>query len=67
MSIRDRKSTVRSLRTAAERGERGFLSPAIDQDSLTMVLLFTIAALSALSFMLRFPELGAAIAPLNQF
>lgn len=65
MSIRDRKSTVRSVRTAAERGR--FLSLAIDQDSLTMVLLFTIAALSALSFMLRFPELGAAIAPLNQF
>lgn len=67
MLIRDRKNADTSVRTVADGGERGFARPAIDQDSLTIALLFTIAVLSALNFMLRFPELGAIIAPLNQF
>lgn len=49
------------------KGRRRFPRPAIDQDSQTIVLLFIVAVLSALNFMLRFPELGAVIAPLNQF
>lgn len=67
MSIRERKSADRSVRTVADGGERGFARPAIDHGSLTMALLFAIAVLSALNFMLRFPELGAVIASLNQF
>lgn len=67
MSIRDRKSADRAVRTVADRDERGFARPAIDQDSLTIALLLIIAALSALNFLLRFPELGAVIASFNQF
>lgn len=67
MSIRDRKSADRAVRTVADRGERGFARPAIDQDSLTIALLLIIAALSALNFLLRFPELGAVIASFDQF
>lgn len=67
MSIRDRKSADRAVRTVAARDERGFARPAIDQDSLTIALLLIIAALSALNFLLRFPELGAVIASFNQF
>lgn len=57
----------RGERRWSGQGHRGFLRPAIDQDSQTIVLLFIVAALAALNFMLRFPELGAVIAPLNQF
>ena len=48
-------------------GERKFQWPEIDQDRLTIVSLSIIAVLSALNFMLRFPELGAVIASYNQF
>ena len=59
--------TGRGERIWSGQGERRFPWPSIDQDSQTIVLLFIVAALSALNFMLRFPELGAVIAPLNQF
>ena len=59
--------TGRGERRWSGQEERRFPRPAIDQDSQTVVLLFIIAMLSALNFMLRFPELGAVIAPLNQF
>ncbi len=45
----------------------GFIPPLIDQDGLTILLLMTIMVLSALNFMLRFPDLGAVIAQYNQF
>lgn len=47
--------------------EREFPWPEIDQGRLTIVSLWIIAVLLALNFVLRFPELGALIAPLNQF
>ena len=47
--------------------KRTFGLPEIDQDRLTIVSLFTIAVLTALNVMLRFPELGAVIASYNQF
>lgn len=59
--------TGRGERRWSGQGERRFPRPALDQDSQTIALLFVIAVLSALNFMLRFPELGAVIAPLNQF
>jgi hypothetical protein len=66
----DRKPTARvisgSLRPKSARWP-GIIPPAIDQDRLTVLLLMTIMVLSALDFMLRFPDLGAVIAQYNQF
>lgn len=46
----------------------GFAPPSIDdQNNLTILLLMTVVILSALNFMLRFPDLGAVIAQYNQF
>lgn len=82
MLARDRKDIDRSARTAGQRGPksvgragpgwssaggRKFQWPEFDQDRLTVVSLFIIVVLSALNFMLRFPELGAVIASFNQF
>jgi hypothetical protein len=64
------KSAAKSRRDGARlssAGERRFGLPEIDQDRLTIVSLFTIAVLTALNVMLRFPELGAVIASYNQF
>jgi hypothetical protein len=64
------KSAVGTGRAGAgsnRRAKRQFVWPVIDQDRLTLVSLCTIAILSALNFMLWFPDLGAAIASLNRF
>jgi hypothetical protein len=45
----------------------GSIPPIIDQDGLTILLLMTTMALSALNFMLRFPDIGAVITQYNQF
>jgi hypothetical protein len=67
----DRKPAARTisndLRPKAVRW-LGFAPPSVDdQDNLTILLLMTIMVLSALNFMLRFPDLGAVIAQYNQF
>lgn len=64
------KSAAKSGRAGvrwSNAGGRRFTPPAIDQDRLTIVLLFAIAMLAALNVMLRFPDLGATIASFNQF
>ncbi|MFZ2065558.1 MAG: hypothetical protein WAV27_06215 [Xanthobacteraceae bacterium] len=68
----DLKSAAKSRRDGARlrlssAGEGTFGLPEIDQDRLTIVSLFTIAVLTALNVILRFPELGAVIASYNQF
>ena len=66
----DLKSAAKSGRAGARlsnAGQRRFTLPVIDQDRLTLVLLFIIAVLVALNFMLWFPDLGAVIASYNQF
>jgi hypothetical protein len=73
MLARDRKDVGRNVKAAVEHGPESAAKPsraalpAIDQDRLTMVSLFIIMVLAALNVMLRFPELGAAIASYNQF
>lgn len=64
------KSATKSGRPdARSRGAdgRGFTLPETDQGRLTMISLFIIAVLAVLNVMLRYPELGAVIAPFNQF
>jgi len=58
-------SRARARFTSAD--ERGFALPEIDQERLTIILLFIIMVLAALNAMLRFPELGAVIAACDQF
>lgn len=64
------KSAAKSCRAGARSsrtGGRRFALPDIDQDRLTIISVFIIAALAALNVMLRFPELGAVVGSYNQF